>query len=73
MRSISCFLPHQKILILAKVTAGQSSALMCNFIACAIFQSRLLKNDHFSNFKIYPLDVLGCSRHESKDMCGSKF
>ena len=37
MRSISCFLPHQKILILAEVIAGQWSALVCNSIVRAIF------------------------------------
>ena len=35
--SISCFWSHGKILFLAKIIAGQRSALMCNCIARAIF------------------------------------
>ena len=38
----SCFLPHQKILFLAKVTPGRRSALMCNCIARAIFNREYL-------------------------------
>ena len=37
VRSTSCFLPHQKILILDEVIAGQSSVLMCNSIVHAMF------------------------------------
>ena len=33
--SISCFLPHQKILMLTKLIAGRSLAPKCNSIACA--------------------------------------
>ena len=39
MRSISCFLPHQKILILTKVIARRRLALKCDSITCANFNS----------------------------------
>ena len=42
-RFISWFLPHQKILILAKVIAGRSLALMCNSITCANFNRNFPK------------------------------
>ena len=44
VRPTSCFLPDQKILILAKVIAGQRSAPMCNSIVHAIFIRVYLKN-----------------------------
>ena len=37
MGSISCFLPPQKILFVAKVIAGRRLAPMCNYIACTNF------------------------------------
>ena len=43
VRGTSCFLPHQKILILAKVMTGWRSALMCNSIACVIYNRDYLK------------------------------
>ena len=86
VRSISCFLPHQKILILAKVIAGQRSALMCNSIVRAIFnrdfQSRFsqkwpffkLQNLSSPNFlSNYPETFKIRSRHENKDIYRSKF
>ena len=78
VKSISCFLSHQKILILAKVITDQRSALTCNSIAHE-FQSQLpdyqLQNlssprhflrNHSETFRIY-------SRHENKDSSWSKF
>ena len=43
VRSISCFLPHQEILILTKFIADRRLALMCNSIACANFNRDFLK------------------------------
>ena len=43
VRGTSCFLPHQKILILAKVMAGWRSALMSNSIVRANFIRDYLK------------------------------
>ena len=40
-RSTSCFLPHQKMLIVAKVIAGQRSAPVCISIVRAIFKRDL--------------------------------
>ena len=51
VRSISCFLPHQKILILAKVIAGQRSAFLCNPIAGTIFNGDYLKITIFQTSK----------------------
>ena len=42
VRPTSCFLSDQKILILAKVIAGQRSAPMCNSIVRAIFIRMIL-------------------------------
>ena len=47
MRSISCFLPYQKILILTKVITLRRLALMCNSIACANFNRDFPKMDIF--------------------------
>ena len=44
VRPTSCFLPDQKISILAEVIAGQRSASMCNSIVRAIFIRVYLKN-----------------------------
>ena len=44
VRPTSCFLPDQKISILAEVIAGQRSAPMCNSIVRAIFIRVYLKN-----------------------------
>ena len=49
MIATSCFLPHQKILILAEVMAGWRSAIMCNCIARAIFNREYL---NISNFEL---------------------
>ena len=54
MRSTSCFLSHQKILILAKVIVGQRSASMSNSIVQAIFMWVFSKTK-LSIFKIYLL------------------
>ena len=52
VRPSSCFLPFQKILILAEVIAGQKSAPMCNFIVCTIFICVYLK---YKSFKLQNL------------------
>ena len=78
VKSIICFLSHQKISILNEIIAGQSSALMYNSIACD-FQSRLptifwtskpLLPHFLSN---HPETLRMCSRHKNKFIRWSKF
>ena len=52
IRSFSCFLPYQKILILTKVIAGRRLALMCNSIACTNF------NRDFPKMAIFQTSIL---------------
>jgi hypothetical protein len=56
VRGTSCFLPHQKILILAKVMTGWRSALMCYSIVCVIYQRDYLK------ILIFDLQILSSSK-----------
>ena len=81
VRSISCFLHHQKILILAEVIAGQRSALMCNYIVHAIFNFAITRKWPF--FKLqnlsstflsnHPETFRICSKRENQDIRPSKF
>ena len=41
VRSASCFLPHQKMLIVARVIAGRGSAPVCVSVARAVFKCDL--------------------------------
>ena len=82
-RSTSCFLPHRKKSIVAKVITGQRSAPAFVYFYCTHeFQTWFAANHHFSNFKIYLLlQFLSnhlqtfriCSRHQNKENDRTKF
>ena len=74
-------LPHQKILIVAKVIASQRSAPVY-FYCTHDFQARFASNNHFWNSKIYlllrlfsnhPQTFRICSRHKNKENDWTQF